>query len=186
MEVEDPDLAVIEACLGGDKEAYAEIVRRYQTIIHNQMRWYARDTAACEELVHDVFVQAYLSLGSYSRKAPFRHWLRKIASHLGYRYIRDQKQSDNLVKLEDWDAASREPEAVDAEKATDLLYGLLARLPADDRMVLTLMYFEELGTREIADRMGWNRAMVKMRVYRAKKKLKQIVEDEGLTDQYIG
>lgn len=183
--VDDSDWPVVQSCLAGDADAFAVLVQRYQTLIQRQMRWYARDAGACEELTHDVFVQAYLSLSTYSAKAPFRHWLRKIASHVGYRHIKNMERQGHFFQVEEWDAVEPEAqETMDPMRAKNLLYGLLGRLGPEDRMALTLMYFEELGTKEIADRMGWNRAMVKMRVYRAKKKLRQIVEDEGLAEKY--
>ena len=60
---------------------------------------------------------------------------------------------------------------------------LLARLPVEDRLVLTLMYFEQNSTKDIAKRMGWTRAMVKMRAHRARKKLKAIAESENLLEK---
>ncbi len=60
---------------------------------------------------------------------------------------------------------------------------LLARLPADDRLVLTLMYFEECGTQEVAERMGWSRAKVKTQALRARRKMKEIAEREHLLEK---
>ncbi len=178
----------IQDCLNGDADSFSKIVEKYQKLIQKQMRWYARDAATCEELVHDVFVQAYMSLSTYSAKAPFRHWLRKIASHVGYRHLKKLEKDTRFLRLEDWDIVSepeqQEAKVVDEGKAKKILYGLLERLCAEDRTAVTMMYFERLGTQEIAERMGWSRAMVKMHVYRAKKKLRQIVQEEGLIEKY--
>ena len=53
----------------------------------------------------------------------------------------------------------------------------------DDRLVLTLMYFEECGTQEIAERMGWSRAKVKTQALRARRKMKEIAEREHLLEK---
>ena len=67
------------------------------------------------------------------------------------------------------------PVLVDGE-AAERLYGLLGQLPPQERVVLTLYYFEECGTREIAERMGWSRSLVKVRAHRARKKLRKLME----------
>ena len=60
---------------------------------------------------------------------------------------------------------------------------LLAHLPSADRLVLTLLYFEKCSVREIAERMGWNQALVKTRAYRARKKLLGIANSLQIWDK---
>jgi RNA polymerase sigma-70 factor (ECF subfamily) len=145
---------------------------------------FSRDPAVCEELVQDVFVEAYFSLKSYRGKAPLIHWLRKIGVRVGYRYWKEQAKSKATVSLQDFDAiVAEESDDVESSTAAEILHALLARLPVTDRLVLTLMYFEQCGTKEIAARMGWTRAMVKMRALRARKKLKKIAESENLLEK---
>ena len=88
------------------------------------------------------------------------------------------------VSLEDFDAIEKENvDEVDPSIAAEILHSLLAQLPRADRLVLTLMYFEQCSTRDIAERMGWSRAMVKMRAFRARRKLKTIAERENLLEK---
>ena len=72
---------------------------------------------------------------------------------------------------------------MDPAEAAAVLQALLARLPPDDRLVLTLMYFEECGTQEVAERMGWSRAKVKTQALRARRKMKEIAEREHLLER---
>jgi RNA polymerase sigma-70 factor (ECF subfamily) len=145
---------------------------------------FSRDPAVCEELVQNVFVEAYFSLKSYRGKAPLLHWLRKIAVRVGYRYWKEQAKTKASVPLHEFDAiATEETDAVDPSAAAAVLHALLARLRAADRLVLTLMYFEQCSTNEIAERMGWSRAMVKMHALRARKKLRAIAESENLLEK---
>jgi len=145
---------------------------------------FSRNPAACEELVQEVFVEAYFSLKSYRGRAPFLHWLRKIGTRVGYRFWKEQEKTKALLPLADFDIIEKkDTDTVDSSEAAELLHSLLARLPRADRLVLTLMYFEQYSTREIAAQMGWNRAMVKMRALRARKKLKTIAERENLLEK---
>jgi len=144
---------------------------------------FSRNPAVCEELVQEVFVEAYFSLKSYRGRAPFLHWLRKIGTRVGYRFWKEQEKAKALLPLADFDIEKKDTDTVDSSEAAELLYSLLARLPQADRLVLTLMYFEQYSTSEIAAQMGWNRAMVKMRAFRARKKLKIIAERENLLEK---
>jgi len=172
------------ACLSGDSEAYARLVRRHEPQITKIMWRFTRDRAACERLVQDVFVEAYFSLKNYGGRAPFRNWLGKIATRVGYRFWKEQSRPRPVLPLADFDAIEENKEdSADPAEAAGILHSLLARLPRADRLVLTLMYFEGCGTVEIAQRTGWTRAMVKMRAYRARRKIKQIAERENLVER---
>jgi DNA-directed RNA polymerase specialized sigma24 family protein len=89
------DASDIAATLSGDGEAYRRLVLRYQGIISQQMSRFSRDASVREELVHDIFVEAYMSLRSYRGTAPWLHWLRKVAVRVGYRYWRSRKSLVN-------------------------------------------------------------------------------------------
>jgi len=60
----------VTASLEGDGEAFRRLVTKYQPTIAVQMRRFSRDSSVLEELVHDVFVEAYVSLKSYQSRAP--------------------------------------------------------------------------------------------------------------------
>jgi RNA polymerase sigma-70 factor (ECF subfamily) len=182
--VESADRKDIVACLEGDKDSYERLVRRYEMQITRLMWRFSRDPAECEELVQEVFVEAYFSLRSYRSRAPFLHWLRKIATRVGYRFWKQKEKRKAFIPLADFDAVEKEDtNPVDSQAAAEILHSLLARLPKAERLILTLMYFEQYSTREIAEMMGSNRAMVKMRALRARKKLRTIAERENLLEK---
>lgn len=182
--MESTDRKDIEACLNGDKDSYAGLVRRYEAQITKLMWRFSRDPIVCEELVQEVFVEAYFSLSSYRAEAPFLHWLRRIGSRVGYRFWKEQARVKSDVPLEDFDAAEVEDaDTMDPSVAAEVLHSLLSRLRPADRLVLTLMYFEQCSTTQIAERMGWTRAMVKMRAFRARRRLKTIAERENLLEK---
>ncbi|MCC6143937.1 MAG: RNA polymerase sigma factor [Candidatus Hydrogenedentes bacterium] len=166
--------------LAGDEAAFGRLIDRYEGLIGQQMWRFTRDRATHEELVQEVFVQAYLSLKGFRGQAPFEHWLRRIATRTGYRFW--QEAAKRRGREAPLDALPAEP-SVDppgtASEAAEYLFVLLETLAPQDRLVLTLHYFEQLDTQEIADRMGWSRTLVKVRAHRARAKLRRQLEAAG-------
>ena len=182
--MENTDWDDIQATLGGDDIAFERLVRQYQGQIVKLMWRFSRDTAVCERLVQDTFVEAYFSLKSYKAKAPFLHWLKKIATRAGYRFWKEQDRAKLFLPLDDIDIAVQgDPKEIEPDKAGEILHVLLDRLDSAERLVLTLMYLEDCSTKEIAQRMGWTQAAVKMRVSRARKKIKKIAEKENILEK---
>ena len=181
--MENADWIDIEASINGDDDAYERLVRRYEARVTRLMWRFSRDSAVCEELVQEVFVEAYFSLKSYRGQGPLLHWLGKFGTRVGYRFWKSRKKQRRHVPLQDCDEIEAKGDSIDPSEAARILHALLARLPNADRLVLTLMYFKECTTEEIARRIGWNRAMVKMRAYRARKRIKAIAEKEGLLEE---
>jgi len=175
------DLAAIHSCQNGDREAFQHLVRKYQRQVAGIMWKFSRDSVIHEELVQDVFVEAFTSLPKYRPEAPFFHWLSRIAVRVGYRLWRDQKQERKhpQVPLEDWDhiaAGGDDSDRLASREAADLLHRLLGQLPPRDRLVLTLRFVEERSVKETAELTGWTQTLVKVQTLRARGKLKKLFE----------
>ncbi len=174
------DCRDIAATLLGDGEAYRRLVERYQHDIARQMSRFSREFAVRDELIHDVFVEAYLSLRNYKSSAPWLHWLRKIAVRVGYRYWTSRKAGDREITLsdEDWQhLRGRSPDAGEAFEAAELVYALLAQLSPSDRLILTLVYLDGCTMAEAAHRAGWTVVGAKLRAFRARNRLAKLIEE---------
>ena len=178
--VAEIDLRDIAVALDGGQDAYGRLVKRHQNAVSRWMWRFTRDRVILEELVQDVFIEAWVSLSGFKGKSAFRTWLFTIATRVGYRYWR-KKAKDvaittevaGLLMINEGEKEITPPEAA------EVLYGLFSRLPPRDRLVLTLMYFEEMDTKEIARTTGWTRSMVKVQAYRARNKLRKLLEGAG-------
>jgi RNA polymerase sigma-70 factor (ECF subfamily) len=172
----------VRQSLQGDPEAYRRLIKRHQEYIGRVLWRFSRDRRVHEELVQDVFVEAYLSLGRYRGKAPFVHWLSRIATRVGYRYWKqiDRQKNRESFTLEEWDQLPCDSgEKIDtshaaASHAAALVHRLLGQLPPRDRLVLTLRYLEECDVAETAQRTGWTKSMVKVQTWRARNKLEKL------------
>lgn len=164
--------ADIAAAVVRNGAAYSQIIERYQAAIAQRMRRFSRDVNVVEELTHDVFVAAYFSLRSYRGDAPFEHWLQRIATRVAYRHLKRTKQ----LPIVPFDERIHDA-AVDNEQSADVdhekVAAALERLPARDRLVLTLLYLESRSVAEAADLAGWSQTMVKVQAYRARQKFQK-------------
>ena len=177
------DLQDVSCCLKGDNDAYTRLVQRYQDVITGRMWRFTRDKYAHQELVQEVFVEAYLSLKKYRAEAPFEHWLSRIATNVGYRYwkTRSRDRARISVPVEELnEMAALELEDIDPSWAADTLQALLEQLPPRDRLVLALRYIEDRSVEETAVLTGWTHSMVKVQAWRARKKLRKLLQAAGV------
>jgi RNA polymerase sigma-70 factor (ECF subfamily) len=187
LESHQLELEDVRRSRNGDSDAYRRLIERHQDHVGHIMWRFSRDTRVHEELVQDVFVEAYLSLRTYRAMAPFANWLARIATRVGYRYWkqRERLHETETFSLEQWDqAVDSTQQASDAFGAGELLHKLLAQLPPRDRLVLTLRYLDQCSVEETAGRTGWTKAMVKVQTLRARKKLKKLFE-QNWSDQDV-
>jgi len=164
----------IRAALNGDGSAYERIIRRHQQAIGRRMLRFTRDRREAEELTHDVFVEAYVNLRSFRGESPFEHWLQRIATRTGYKFWK-RRGKNKAVELEVAEAVPTRSSAASDDLAEEV-HRKLEQLPPRDRMVLTLLYVEERSVAEAAELIGWTQTMVKVQAFRARGKLKKLIE----------
>jgi RNA polymerase sigma-70 factor, ECF subfamily len=162
----------IAAALNGDEDAYRRIIDRHQREIAKRLRKFTRDPRVLEELVHDAFVEAWFSLKHFRGDAPLIHWLHRIAVRVGYRHWKSKKSERAMVSLQDRDIAA--PQS--SEPDTELLEQVLNKLSPRDRLIVTLMYLEERSVEETATLTAWSKTMVKVQAFRARGKLRKMME----------
>jgi RNA polymerase sigma-70 factor (ECF subfamily) len=170
----------IRAAIGGDGEAFGRLVQCHQQVVADYMWRFTRNRGQWEELVQDVFVEAYFSLKSFRGRAPLAHWLKKLATRVGYRYWKRRKRmrAEGNVPIQAWDAAApAAPDALEVQQAGAAVHAVLARLAPRDRLVLTLFYLEDCAVAEIARLTGWSQTMVKVQAFRARKRLKKLLAE---------
>lgn len=176
------DLARVAAALDGDESAYLAIVDEYQPMVARLMWRFTRDPLTLEELVHDTFVQTFFSLSKYRGTGPLGGWIRTIGVRAGYRHWKakakekDRQTLNEEIALAPLQREAADPEEVEPESAHLVLYDAFGRLPPRDRLVLTLLYWENCSTEEVAKLTGWSGSMVRVQAFRARKKLKKLLE----------
>lgn len=180
-QVQGEELDDIQKSQQGDSDAYERLVRRHQEHVGRICWRFTRDPNTHEELVQDVFVEAYLSLRTYRGQSPLEHWLARIATRVGYRFWKKSKRPGaEALQLEDWDRLADSGNSNNPAETAELVHKLLSMLKPKDRLVLTLRYLEGLSIEETADRIGWSRTAVKVQSWRARSKLQQVIQERGI------
>ena len=177
----------------GGGEAFAEIIRRHQSRVFAILSRYERDAQLVEDLAQETFLKAWRALKQFDGRAPFEHWLSRIAVHVAIDHIRARR--DREVRFSDLgeDAAewlqnlhpTQNPQPHAAREILDLA---MRKLSAEDRLVLTMLEIEEYSVKEICARTGWTSIMTRVRAFRARAKLKEALLEleESVTEKFRG
>jgi RNA polymerase sigma-70 factor (ECF subfamily) len=138
-----------------------------------------------DDLAQEVFAKFFTGLHRYDPERPLENWVSRVAinvcrDHLRRRACRPELRWADLSEGERRAAeaaleASHAPAGELANDAQELLAKLLHTLPADDQLVLTLLYIEEKTINEISAFTGWNVVLVKVRAFRARQRLRKAV-----------
>ena len=171
---EPTDERLIQSSLAGDDEAFAELVRRHKHKVFGIAARFARNDHELDDICQEIFVKAYQKLKSFRGEAPFEHWVSRIAVHACYDFLRNTRRDRENVSLDGIEIGA--PDNVSARDAAEVLQWAMARLSADERLVITLLELEEKSVRDTAELTGWSESNVKVRAFRARQALKTILE----------
>lgn len=175
------DASDLTASLTGDGDAFGRLVARHQSLITRQMWRFTRDRRVLEELVQDVFVEAYTSLSGFHGRGSFEGWLRRIAVRVGYRHWKQQgrqrRDAEAAVAAATAAARATAAEPGSASEAAEVVQALLGHLSPRDRMVITLIYLDGCSVAEAAKLAGWSQTMVKVQAFRARRKLQRLLRE---------
>ena len=176
----DPgDHALVRATLSGDDGAYAELIRRHKGRVFGTCSRFARDAHQLDDLCQEVFLRAWRKLRSFRGDAPFEHWLARLTVTACYDFLRRERRHREHLSLDEFQAEIRDAgsDGADASRAArELVAWAMQRLSPEERLVVTLLEIEERTVREIAQHTGWSESNVKVRAFRARARLKEILE----------
>ena len=176
----ESEQTLIYAAKRHGEQSFAKLVARYESAVAGILWHFTRDRLVLEELVQDTFVEAYFSLNRFHEDAPFFPWLRTIATRVGYRHWRLLKRERLRTELRENQLPKKMGSQVPSDVA-EYIYRTLEQLGPKDRLVLTLQYFEGCSVAEIAERMGWSQTLVKVQAYRARNRLRALLNVEELS-----
>lgn len=176
-----------EACLERVRQrnqaAARELVEQLYPLVIRIVRAHLPRRVQEEDLSQEVFMKMFTRLEQYQGNVPFTHWVSRIAVTTCIDQLRAQRRrpelrwadlSENEVQV--LDAVLQADDAQtpdDSLAARELLEKLLAQLKPQDQVVIRLLDLEQKSVAEVAALTGWNSALVKVRAFRARRKLQK-------------
>ncbi len=174
---------LVAAALRQDDDAARELVRSLYPLVAKLVRAHRPARSAEEDLCQMIFIKVMQKLPQFSGKAPLEHWVSRIAINTCINQIQAEKARPELREAdlsEEQAAVVRNLAATTGELAPDrsfasrqLVEHLMKALKPAERLVIDLLYLEQRTVAEIQKITGWSGALVKVRAFRARQKMKK-------------
>lgn len=175
--------ACLEKVRRDDQAACRALVEHLYPLVIRIVRAHLPRRTPEEDLVQEVFMKMFRRLGQYEGKVPFPNWVSRIAVTTCIDHLRAQKRRPEFrwadlseEEAQVLDAVTRddhEPDPASATSARELVSKLLDTLGPTDRTVITMLDLEQKSLAEISEITGWTQTMIKVRAFRARRKLQQ-------------
>jgi RNA polymerase sigma-70 factor (ECF subfamily) len=183
------DLDLARRAQDGDESAFAEIVKRYSPRVFGVASRFFRQRSLVEEAAQEIFLKAFTQLGKFEGRGSFEGWLTRIATNTCLNMLRGAKRrpeltvSDLSLEESNWlderliDASSQQHNSVESNLvAADLADRVLRVLSPEDQLTLLMIDGEDASVKEVAEVTGWSESKVKVRAFRARRRIREAVE----------
>ncbi|MEO8439846.1 MAG: sigma-70 family RNA polymerase sigma factor [Spartobacteria bacterium] len=185
--VDDFDVAALVAAAAQHDEAAAgEIVRRLYPLVLKLVRSHRPRRTAEEDLCQMIFIKVFRKLDQFSGRVPLEHWVSRIAVNTCLNQIQAERirpelcqadlSEEEVAVLDNLAATDQELGPDRSLAARDLVERLLTLLKPAERLVIDLLYLQQRSVAEISEQTGWGASLVKIRAFRARKKMKKQLE----------
>jgi RNA polymerase sigma-70 factor (ECF subfamily) len=171
----------------GDESAARELLRHFHPFVLKLVRAHLPRRTSEEDLTQMIFIKIFHKLDQYRGRMPLQHWISRIAVNTCRNALKAERArpewrlgdfnpeiATEIEKLAatEVDTAS----ADDANVAKKLIWRLMEQLSPEDRLVVTLLHLEEKSVDEIRALTGWSRSGIKVRAFRARARMKKMIE----------
>jgi RNA polymerase sigma-70 factor (ECF subfamily) len=187
MDEPAPDYEVLLAGVRrGDQAAARALVEALHPLVRKIARAHLPRRVGEDDLAQEIFLKVFSRLDQYRGVVPFPHWVSRIAVTTCIDQLRFQQRRPELrwsdlsenqaAVLEAVLVAEDSGREVEVSSAKELVGRLIEQLPPADRLVITMLDLEQRSVAEISAATGWGRSLVKVRAFRARRKLRKILE----------
>ena len=175
--------ALVNAALQNDDEAARELVRRLYPLVARIVRAHRPRRTAEEDICQMIFIKVFQKLSQFSGNVPLEHWVSRVAVNTCLSQIQSEKvrpevrHADLSVEeqavVENLASSTDELPPDQRFASRQLVEHLLTTLKPVERLAIDLLYLQGRSVEEIRKITGWSAALVKVRAFRARQKMKQ-------------
>jgi RNA polymerase sigma-70 factor (ECF subfamily) len=176
------DEVLIARIAGGDRLAMQVLFARHHVRVYRFVLRLVRNEATAEDLISEVFLDIWRQAGKFEGRAAVSTWMLSIARFKALSALRRRPEQEldeeTAERIED---QSDDPEVTLAKKdKSAVLRQCLTRLSAEHREIIDLVYYHEKSVEEVAGIVGIPQATVKTRMFYARKKLSELLKEQGI------
>lgn len=183
MQDHKSDTELISKVLDGDRQAYAQLIKRHQRFVFTLALRFSKSREDAEEISQDCFIKAYRALHTFKQTSKFSTWLYRIVYTTSMTFLRkkriDTQSIDDESSTVQLESRISDLSSNDAEHKSKMVFVNLAisRLLPDDAAIITLFYLCEQSLEEIGQALGMEANTVKVKLHRARHRLKEKIEN---------
>ena len=176
------DNEIISRVLRGERNAYAELVNRYQGYVFTLVLRMIKSREDAEEVAQDVFVKAYRSLADFRGESKFSTWLYTITNTTSITFLRKKKldiqslDNEKVFEVADSKDSGFRANLIEQKSRVNMVNEAIAMLGPDDAEIITLFYKAEQNLEEIGRILRLEVNTAKVRLHRARGRLKEKME----------
>ena len=176
------DEVLIGRIATGDRLAMQVLFARHHVKVYRFVLRFLRNESAAEDLISEVFLEVWRQAGKFEGRSAVSTWLLSIARFKALSVLRRRTEEE----LDDETAAAIEDEGDNPEVALAkkdkgaALRQCLGKLSAEHREIVDLVYYHEKSVAEVAGIVGIPEATVKTRMFYARKKLSELLKEQGI------
>ena len=176
------DSEIISLVLKGDHNAYAGLVERYKSYVFTLTFRFTKNREDAEEVSQDIFVKAYRSLADFKGTAKFSTWLYTIVNTTCITFLRKKRldvrslDDERTFEVADSQDSGFKANQVEQKSRLNMVNQAIAMLNPDDAEIITLFYKNEQSLEEISHILGVEVNAAKVRLHRARARLKDKME----------
>lgn len=176
------DNEIISKVLSGDQQAYAELVNRHKNYVFTLALRFTKNREDAEEVSQDIFIKAYRSLADFRGASKFSTWLYTIVNTTCITFLRKKKlethslDNEKIFDVADSQDSGMRANLIEQKSRSVMVTKAIAMLSPDDAEIITLFYKSEQTLEEIAQILGIEPNTAKVRLHRARGRLKEKME----------
>lgn len=176
------DNELISKVIDGDQQAYAALVNRYQNYVFTLALRFTKNREDAEEVSQDIFIKAYRALADFKGASKFSTWLYTIVNTTCISFLRKKKlevhslDNEKVFEAAESQDSGMRANLVEQKSRVSMVNNAIKMLSTDDAAVITLFYKGEQSLEEIAQILGIETNTAKVRLHRARTRLKEKME----------
>ena len=179
---------LVSQCLAGSDEAFRDLIDRYKNVVFGVISQVISDRSRVDDLAQEVFLKVHRGLPSFRADAKLSTWIYRIVRNVCSESFARERANSSLDELNEDGQPRYEPAVFDRAfsdlERRDFLEKAIARLPVDQRFLISAHYFGGVPYQELSEIVDAPMGTVKAQLHRARQRLREIMMDEVRSSEF--